>query len=396
MPANASHVLSRTLPLIAIGVAGALFGVLAGGVAVPVIALALTLILVAAITAFWQQRRMCAELASARENERIAAEVRAQTEFVGYAQSLHQTCNTIMPTWQRHIAISRQQTEMAIGGLSQEFAEISRKLEAAVATSRSAAQGMDNDGGGITALIASVREELLALLSSIAAALDTKKTLLDDIRGLAGFTDELKRMAAEVANIAGQTNLLALNAAIEAARAGEHGRGFAVVADEVRKLSNVSGETGKLIRQRVEAVGQAIAVTLNAADSLSTKDAQVIKQAEAVIQAVVSRFDGAAGSLAASATRLQEEGADVQEQITHVLVDLQFQDRTSQILTLVESDIERLDASLNAGGEILNQGRLPAPLDAQQWLSKLESSYTTLEQHGHADQGSAAESITFF
>ena len=386
-------------PVMTTAVAGALFGVLAGGGGLVVWAVAALLLVLAAVLGLSLQRRASARLAAAQRAHREAA-ARTRSELGDYAASLHGICDAVLPRWQRHIGISRQQTEQAITGLAGEFHEISHKLEAAVATSRSAAAGMGDGNGGISALIVAVRAELLALVASIGAALDTKKGLLIEIRSLAGLTDELKRMAAEVAAIASQTNLLALNAAIEAARAGEHGRGFAVVADEVRKLSTLSGQTGKLIRQRVEAVDVAIGNTLVAADALAASDAEVVREAEAVVNKVVDRFDGAAGSLVHTADRLQAEGEGVREQIVSVLVDLQFQDRVSQILSLVEGDIGRLGERLDGDRQTLASGVTPATIDSGEWLKRLESTYTTLEQHEHGAQGSANAAadggITFF
>ena len=123
------------------------------------------------------------------------------------------------------------------------------------------------------ALFRASQDDLNAIIASLRSALEEKEALLKSVFELSAFTDELQKMAEDVGNIAGQTNLLALNAAIEAARAGEAGRGFAVVADEVRKLSNMSGETGKKISEKVGAVNQAIAATLVTASTRSSRPA---------------------------------------------------------------------------------------------------------------------------
>ena len=93
----------------------------------------------------------------------------------------------------------------------------------------------------------------------------------------------------------------------------------------------------------------------------------------------------------------------MREQVTGVLVDLQFQDRVSQILALIERDIERLDGQLGADRRSFSAGARPQPIDAGAWLRQFESGYTTLEQHEHAggagSGGSAragAGDITFF
>ena len=57
---------------------------------------------------------------------------------------------------------------------------------------------------------------------------------VEDLRGASKRVEEVLRL---INGVARQTHLLALNATIEAARAGEHGRGFAVVASEVKLLA---------------------------------------------------------------------------------------------------------------------------------------------------------------
>ncbi|MCK6385149.1 MAG: methyl-accepting chemotaxis protein [Rhodocyclaceae bacterium] len=401
IPENENQAPGSPLPAIltmAIALAGIGFGLAAGGFG-PASLLAAGLLGAGGVAAgLTLRRREAAQVAAAVRQARAAGQDRQEAELAAYLAGLHEVCAGVLPRWQRHIDLSRQQTEGAVTGLAREFRDISGRLEAAVAASRTTAGSLDGDAG-MTGTIHAVREELLALVASLRTVLDAKAAMLVEIRSLAAFTDELKRMAVDVASIAGQTNLLALNAAIEAARAGEQGRGFAVVADEVRKLSTQSGETGKQISQKVELVAAAIGSTLACADALSARDDEVVAGAEAAIRKVIGRFNDSADALAQTAGRLEQESDGVRAQVSQVLVDLQFQDRVSQILALIERDIGRLGARLGEDRRACSAGGRPQPIDAAAWLRQLESGYTTLEQHDAAvgaKAPAAASDITFF
>ncbi|HJW25000.1 MAG TPA: methyl-accepting chemotaxis protein [Rhodocyclaceae bacterium] len=380
-----------------IAVAGGILTALAGNGSLPALLSALALAACGLMAGLHLRRDLGLRLAAAPPTGANDARV---ARHDGYLDSLHRLCDALLPRWRNHINSSRQQTESAIGELVQEFQHISQRLSAAISDSRQAAGGIADDKDGMLGVIESSRRELLALVTSLGSALETKQALLVEIRRLGSFTGELETMAEEVGNIAGQTNLLALNAAIEAARAGEQGRGFAVVADEVRKLSTLSGSIGKSIRQKVETVSSAITATLSAADSLSEKDGNTISQAESVIQQVLGDFNQAAGTLAQVSGRLEQNSEDVRRQVDAILINLQFQDRISQILTAVENDIDRFGQRVGNEQHAIAGGGSPGQLDVDEWLRRFESQYSTTEQFDPSktkDRGRAAESdITFF
>ena len=384
---------SAWLPPLALALAGCLFLLLTAG-PTPA-AWACSGLLLAGAAA-------CARIASLGAIPPLAAAAAAPAAPQRHAiEGLDTLCEKVLPVWNRQIDTAKVQTEEAVTALSGRFSGISQKLEAAVAASQSAAGGIDSQAdAGMIGLLNHSRSELDAVTVSLRGSLDTKRAMLEDISRLAGFTDELRKMAADVASIANQTNLLALNAAIEAARAGEAGRGFAVVADAVRELSTQSGQTGKRIAEKIDSVNAAIGATTRAAGEYARLDEEGLRQAEAAVHNVLERFRGAAAGLSESAAILQRESCGIRDEISDVLVSLQFQDRVSQIISHVTGDLDKLGALLAQFHVDRDAGRLPGALDATGWLNDLAQTYTTAEQLIVHTGGSAAapreSEITFF
>ncbi|WP_373974102.1 methyl-accepting chemotaxis protein [Chitinibacter sp. SCUT-21] len=312
-----------------------------------------------------------------------------------FARTWQDLLRDLLPVWRRNIETSREQTENAIGNLATRFSEINQQLHRAVQLS----SGGQGGQGAIQQIITDAQTQLSAIVTSLNQSVQARESMLNEIHGLASFTGELKNMASSVSAIANQTNLLALNAAIEAARAGESGRGFAVVADEVRKLSNLSGDTGKHITSKVELIHQAMSNTLSMTQQLSEEESRMIANAESVIEGVIASFQQAAVSLNENVAMLEAESRAVSHEVEDVLVNLQFQDRVSQIQGHVVANMNKLHEHMSQADLSRAQFVLP---DKQQWLTELERTYTTMEQKAlhHGSSGSTsntpATSVDFF
>ncbi|WP_375233914.1 methyl-accepting chemotaxis protein [Pseudomonas syringae group genomosp. 3] len=303
-----------------------------------------------------------------------------------------------MPIWAKQVESSRQQTETAIVELTDRFTGISERLQETVQASQHAAGELDGQNAdGALKVLSQSDSELSQVIDSLKATQASRDQTLSQVRNLTAYTGELRTMAADVAAIAAQTNLLALNAAIEAARAGEAGRGFAVVADAVRSLSSKSSETGQQMSAKVDIINNAITQLVQAASSGADQDSQSVSTSEQSIQNVLERFQTITRHLAESADLLKQESYGIRDEMTEVLVSLQFQDRVSQILSHVRDNIDALHAHLLQASESPDQA---VAIDARQWLARMESTYATDEQRRtHRGESAAqqnSQEITFF
>ncbi|MDX1678797.1 methyl-accepting chemotaxis protein [Arsukibacterium sp.] len=398
-PGSQLHNFLFCWPVLAVTGLGALLLLGLAGISLLSLLASAALIISGFAAAFWVGRSLQKlQLEAAKQAGKAAhtqAEQAAQTLFY---RNLEQLLLQAMPIWTKQIESSRSQTEEAIVALSSRFSGLYSKLENAVAASERGAGGKSAGGSSETiAALSYSQAELTRVINSLKATQQSRDDMLAQVTSLTGYTEQLRTMATEVAAIAQQTNLLALNAAIEAARAGESGRGFAVVADAVRTLSSLSSETGQKMSSTVDIINNAITKVVKVAGSAAQTDAQAVEQSEDSIQQVLDRFETVTRHMAESTEQLQQESNEIRDEISDVLVALQFQDRVSQIVSHVRDNIDALHQQLQQAEQ---QPELRQPLDADSWLKQMESTYATDEQrHNHDGKSSAANQeheITFF
>ncbi len=367
-----------------------------GAASLASLAIAACVMLCALIAVYLYGKQTDAQLSGAisgKEAE-LAAKFRGESEAC--LSGLEAFGRSVPPVWERQIETARGQMEGAVISIAARFSGIVEKLEDAVSASSASA---DSAEGGLVQVFDRSETSLNAVISSLRQAVKNRDELLREVEGLVQYIDQLKEMAASVADIADQTNLLALNAAIEAARAGEAGRGFAVVADEVRKLSNKSGESGKSIREKVDIISRAIASAFESAEKSTEQESQSVSASEQAIRNVLGQFRGVTDELAKSAGILRSTNGAIQSEVAGSIVELQFQDRVSQILTHVRDSIAAFPQKLEESAAQYRKGGRMLSIDTNGILAELENSYATHEElanHGGQAAGSASDEITFF
>jgi methyl-accepting chemotaxis protein len=147
---------------------------------------------------------------------------------------------------------------------------------------------------------------------------------------MTGDAEEIQRTVADIEYIAQQTNLLALNAAIEAARAGEFGRGFGVVADEVRKLSERSNSAAEQIKKVITKIAEDIKHLSLRNETGAAKSSARAAEADQAVEHVLSRIDGTMSGAKAKLDEITVETGALANDISDIVVSMQFQDITKQ------------------------------------------------------------------
>ena len=261
--------------------------------------------------------------------------------------------------------------------LAKQFGGISRRInesiQASVSYANDGASKIGNRDEGATGMIS--QQELGEMLDTLKEAIDVKSVLLDKINELKEQTNEMKEVVSAVMAVSRRTEVLAINASIESRRAGVHGKSFGIVAQEVRKLSEQSekmvddvGNRIQMLERKMDDVIAQTHINTNGPEDLAEKSNKTMSLYE--------RFRMLALSLSKSSEVLLVESGNIKKEINEILVALQYQDKTSQILIHVTDDMLALQEYLNksSASQPLNK------LNVEQWLEKLYATYTMIEE----------------
>lgn len=378
---------------------GAVAVVIMSGAGAGSLMVAAGLILMGGISGHVLAKHHATTLQACMEEGRQACRAQHRAEVEEFFGGLSGLESAVTSLWVKQIETGRQQSEQAMVELTVRFCGIVDKLEETMAAS-SMTTGSADSKYGLVSVFNKSEAQLQSVVTSLREVIGHSDSLLSEVGKLMPFIEQLREMAALVASIAEQTNLLALNAAIEAARAGESGRGFAVVANEVRGLSNKSGDTGKKIAEMAKVISKGISTAFEATQKSARQDHKLEADAGAVIREVMNNFKLVTRELESAAAILRVSNEGIKGEVAESLVQLQFQDRVSQILSHVRDNISSFPAYVQKGEQkYREQGQLQA-IDWTGLTYELECSYATIEERsnhrGTQNEVRSNEATTFF
>lgn len=314
--------------------------------------------------------------------DEVAEDIESVNENL-HMQGLLEVIDQVIDISNRQIETSRSQTETAITEMSLRFTSLVGRLNGALEAATLSNVAVPNQAGNDSTLLDNVfensRVQLSAVINNLAEALVNRKSSFEELEKLSTETAVLKSMAEGVEKIASQTNLLALNAAIEAARAGEVGRGFAVVADKVRSLSVQSGETGRQITNSITHFTTSVESTVSHARLAMEKDLLLEEEGSSTIKEVLEGLEWMTKGMAESSEILKRESIDIINEVNEIIMSLQFQDRTSQILVHVVEGLSEIPQAINEQIQRVESGEMSS-IDLDEIMHMLKQNYTTAEE----------------
>jgi len=268
----------------------------------------------------------------------------------------------VVPAWRNNVQLARAQTRDAIDKLMLRFVGIHQRLGGALSLAE----------GGKNGDVAQVIQTAAVQLGNVATALDhvlsTRDILLHKIESLSQYNDEIAHLAQEMRRLAGHSDAADLFSSQE---------NWAQSSERVATL-------GEQILSKANSAQLQIQMALVSANQLDNEADCLIDDSRHVIDAVIADFRQSALQLSRTVDQLEEENREVDEEVCDILINLQFQDRISQILDHVQLDMVKLVDLIDSAATV------PRP---EEWLHELEQTYTTLEQR-QAHAGQQADKLT--
>jgi len=253
----------------------------------------------------------------------------------------------LIPVFTGQLAEVMQQTETAALDLGKSFMNIvARSQDQTKKMSQSLSAFAGNDNENSVTLLDISRKTLLEVINIIKANADREAQTLKDMEAVIVHMKNISTIVNEIESIANQTNLLALNATIEAARAGEQGRGFAVVADEVRKLSDRSNASALEIRKRIATIDNNVKEMYAEIGERISESGRKSEESEHVVVNALNKIDEANNTATKKLDELTDESEALAQDISGILVSMQFQDITRQRIEHVIESLQVLKTEL--------------------------------------------------
>lgn len=205
------------------------------------------------------------------------------------------------------------------------------------------------DGPSLVATVTALGETLQTFRTSLTEELHNHAHL---VKGAVKSMDALHELTDAISRFAEESRMATFNARIEAARVGSQGLGFVAIAnslqDLVKDLKRANRNASTVARQLSAGLPHVAESTASLSSTVSTQ----LKAMAVSVSGVKLRIAANLSAAERQLERVTRRASALEEQSSKALSDLQFQDRTSQLMQTaqqaIEGALEGLDAAETA------------------------------------------------
>lgn len=159
--------------------------------------------------------------------------------------------------------------------------------------------------------------------------------------------NEIETFSKNIQSITKRTHLLALNASIEASSAGEAGKGFNVVANEVKEVSRQIANISEQMNIRTRSITHCVMSGYDLLKDVATADMDSSMIAKTTLEDMLLGLREQTAKTKQIMADSSNTSKNVANTIQAMSVDLQFQDRNTQITQNLVDAFRQCDALLS-------------------------------------------------
>jgi methyl-accepting chemotaxis protein len=295
----------------------------------------------------------------------------------------------VVPVWSRQLETTRSTADTGLGCVLNTFVAMNSSLD----TLLNSLDGMSSNAqpGAVDAAIGQASAPLSCLLKPSQRAFEERDRAMGELNHCSQTLVELSHLARQAQEIGRHTRLVAFNASIEASRNQQHtDGGNEAVAHEMRLLATRMSESGAAIHRLVSTLQERIDPLRHAAVAHQANDNELRMELDLRAREALQALMAAVGASLSTSGSVKDSSLALRSHLDEAFVHFQFGDRISQMLAIISNDMNNF---------VEWTGKHPNATvdDANEWLKRLEASYTMEEQrsehHGnvHVDRGSEVE-----
>jgi methyl-accepting chemotaxis protein len=261
-----------------------------------------------------------------------------------------------------------------LGKMSEQLKQTSKQIEEAVVEVCNSSQGIASRARATVArasgfiardtqsevnknsfagLIKTCSDTLVKMMKVIGEMGDVSRRAIERVEEMDKASKQIIEALAQLDAISSGNRMLAFNARIEAMHAGPAGAGFSVVAVELASQTAKSRAVTARVAELAFNLRGLADSTLQDLRNIHEKDAERAMQCRREADATLHGLEGAHSEMAEMLGAMTTEGTLLANDIGAAVRGMQFQDRISQRIAHVVSDLDTLSAHLTAyGGDV--------------------------------------------